>query len=39
VWSFRPLIEKNPEVLWAFLEAMARRVREVEARSSGLQQQ
>jgi CRP-like cAMP-binding protein len=39
VWSFRPLIEKNPEVLWAFLEAMARRVREVEARGSGLQQQ
>jgi CRP/FNR family transcriptional regulator, cyclic AMP receptor protein len=34
VWSFRPLIESHPEVVWAFLEAMARRVREAEARGS-----
>jgi len=34
VWSFRPLIEVHPEVVWAFLEAMAQRVREAEARGS-----
>lgn len=34
VWSFRPLIESHPEVVWAFLEAMAQRVREAEARGS-----
>jgi len=34
VWSFRPLIEGHPEVVWAFLEAMAQRVREAEARGS-----
>ena len=34
VWSFRPLIESHPEVVWAFLEAMARRVREAEARGT-----
>ena len=32
VWSFRPLLEGHPEVAWAFLEALARRVREAEAR-------
>ena len=34
VWSFRPLIESHPEVVWAFLEAMAQRVREAEARGT-----
>jgi CRP/FNR family transcriptional regulator, cyclic AMP receptor protein len=34
VWSFRPLLEGHPEVAWAFLEALAQRVREVEARSA-----
>ncbi len=34
VWSFRPLIENHPEVVWSFLEAMAQRVREVEARGT-----
>jgi CRP/FNR family transcriptional regulator, cyclic AMP receptor protein len=34
VWSFRPLIESHPDVVWAFLEAMAQRVREAEARGT-----
>ena len=34
VWSFRPLIESHPQVVWAFLEAMAQRVREAEARGT-----
>jgi CRP/FNR family cyclic AMP-dependent transcriptional regulator len=34
VWSFRPLVEEHPEMAWALLEALAQRVREVEARSS-----
>ena len=34
VWSFRPLIESHPEVVWAFLEAMAQRVRQAEARGT-----
>jgi CRP-like cAMP-binding protein len=37
VWSFRPLIESHPEVVWAFLEAMAQRVREAEARGTPAQ--
>lgn len=32
VWSFRPLVETHPEVAWALLEALARRVRVAEAR-------
>lgn len=35
VWSFRPLVEEHPEMAWALLEALAERIREVEARSSG----
>jgi CRP/FNR family transcriptional regulator, cyclic AMP receptor protein len=34
VWSFRPLIESHPEVAWALLEALARRVREAEGRGT-----
>jgi CRP-like cAMP-binding protein len=34
VWSFRPLIESHPEMVWALLEALAQRVREAEARGS-----
>lgn len=34
VWSFRPLIESNPEVAWALLEALAQRVRQAEGRGS-----
>jgi CRP/FNR family transcriptional regulator, cyclic AMP receptor protein len=31
-WSFRPFVEKHPDVAWAMLELMVRRVREAEAR-------
>jgi CRP-like cAMP-binding protein len=32
VWSFRPLIESHPEMVWALLEALAQRVRVAESR-------
>ena len=32
VWSFRPLVESHPEMVWALLEALAERVREAERR-------
>jgi CRP-like cAMP-binding protein len=32
VWSFRPLVESHPEMVWALLEALAQRVREAERR-------
>jgi CRP/FNR family transcriptional regulator, cyclic AMP receptor protein len=32
VWSFRPLVESHPEMVWSLLEALAQRVREAEAR-------
>lgn len=35
VWSFRPIVEEHPEMAWALLEALAQRVRDVEARQSG----
>lgn len=35
VWSFRPLVEERPDMAWALLEALAQRVRDVEARGSG----
>jgi CRP-like cAMP-binding protein len=35
VWSFRPIVEAHPEMSWALLEALAQRIREVEARTSG----
>jgi CRP/FNR family transcriptional regulator, cyclic AMP receptor protein len=34
VWSFRPIVEEHPEMAWALLEALAQKVREVEARHS-----
>ena len=34
VWSFRPLVESNPEVAWGLLEALAQRVRAAEGRST-----
>jgi CRP-like cAMP-binding protein len=33
VWSFRPLVESNPHMVWALLEALAQRVRVAESRS------
>jgi|SRR3954447_11406614 CRP/FNR family cyclic AMP-dependent transcriptional regulator len=33
VFSFRPIVESRPEIAWALLEAMARRVRDAESRS------
>ena len=35
VWSFRPIVEAYPEMAWALLEALAQKIRDVEARSSG----
>ena len=32
VWSFRPIVEAHPEMAWALLEALAQRIRDVEAR-------
>jgi CRP-like cAMP-binding protein len=32
VWSFRPLVESNPHMVWALLEALAQRVRVAESR-------
>lgn len=34
VWSFRPLVESHPEMVWALLEALAQRVRDAEARGA-----
>jgi CRP-like cAMP-binding protein len=34
VWSFRPLVESHPEMVWALLEALAQRVREAEGRDT-----
>jgi CRP-like cAMP-binding protein len=34
VWSFRPLVESHPEMVWALLEALAQRVREAESRGT-----
>jgi CRP-like cAMP-binding protein len=35
VWSFRPIVEEHPEMAWALLEALAQRIREIEARTTG----
>ena len=35
VWSFRPIVEAHPEMAWALLEALAQKIRDIEARSSG----
>jgi CRP-like cAMP-binding protein len=34
VWSFRPLVESHPEMVWALLQALAERVRVAESRGS-----
>ncbi len=33
-WEFRPIVEGNPQVAWKLLEAVARKVREVEQREA-----
>jgi CRP-like cAMP-binding protein len=33
-WQFRPFATEHPDVAWALLEAMVRRVREAEARTA-----
>ena len=35
VWSFRPIVEAHPEMAWALLEALAQKIRDVEARAAG----
>ena len=32
VWQFRPLVESNASIAWPLLEAMAKRVRQLEQR-------
>jgi CRP/FNR family transcriptional regulator, cyclic AMP receptor protein len=34
VWSFRPIVESHPEMVWALLESLAQRVRAAEGRGS-----
>ena len=33
VWSFRPIVESHPEMIWALLGALAQRVRDAESRT------
>jgi CRP/FNR family cyclic AMP-dependent transcriptional regulator len=33
-WEFRPIVEGNPKVAWKLLEAVAKKVREVEQREA-----
>jgi len=35
VWSFRPIVEAHPEMAWTLLEALAQKIRDVEARTRG----
>jgi CRP/FNR family transcriptional regulator, cyclic AMP receptor protein len=32
MWNFRPFVKENPDVAWALLNALAKRVRESQAR-------
>lgn len=32
-WEFRPFVEEHPEVAWKLLQVLARRLRDVQARS------
>jgi CRP/FNR family transcriptional regulator len=32
-WQFRPLVEENASIAWPLLQALAKRLREVEART------
>jgi len=34
-WDFRPMVESHPDVAWALLVTMARRIRELESSPSG----
>ena len=34
IWSFRPIVESSPEMLWKLLEALAGRLRAAEQRSA-----
>ena len=34
IWSFRPVVESSPEMLWKLLESMAARLRAAEHRPS-----
>jgi CPA1 family monovalent cation:H+ antiporter len=34
VWSFRPIVEERPDMMWPLLESLAQRIRDVEARES-----
>jgi CRP-like cAMP-binding protein len=33
VWSFRPIVESHPEIIWALFEALAQRARDAESRT------
>jgi CRP-like cAMP-binding protein len=33
-WQFRPLVEENASIAWPLLQALAKRLREVEARQN-----
>jgi hypothetical protein len=33
--EFRPIVEEHPEMAWVLLEALAQRIRDIEARQSG----
>jgi len=35
VWSFRPIVEAHPEMVWSLLEALAQRIRDAESRLDG----
>jgi CRP-like cAMP-binding protein len=35
VWNFRPFVKDHPDVAWALLTALVRRVRETQARTAG----
>ena len=32
IWSFRPIVEKSPEMMWKLLEAVAGRIRTIQDR-------
>ena len=32
LWEFRPLVDQNSAIAWKLLEAMAKRIRDLEAR-------
>jgi CRP/FNR family cyclic AMP-dependent transcriptional regulator len=34
IWSFRPIVESSPEMLWRLLEGLARKLRAAEQRTA-----